>query len=169
MRVDGVGFRRAAQRLRTRADLSRIDDGHRQLRRRTRGDQRHLIAAGRFDDHDRRLHREEAANQIIDRARGGPARPGLATGMHGDHEFRVADVHADRDVLLHLAAPRHRVSRPYACSGSWPSQLSGIYDDTIEKAPMLAYGLRTGRSAGYLLVRSICSRLRRHKRIRSVS
>ncbi len=36
----------------------------------------------------------------------------------------------------------------------------------IEKAPKLIYGLVTEREAGYLLVRSICSRSPSHKEIR---
>jgi len=52
-------------------------------------------------------------------------------------------------------------------TGSKPTQLSGIVDDTIEKAPKLICGLATRRQAGYLLVKSICSRSQRHKEIRS--
>lgn len=87
--------------------------------------------------------------------------------MNRNRELRFADVNPDREALaFHDAPPRHRVSRPYASPGSRPFQLSGIVDDTIEKAPRLTYGLVTWRQAGYLLVRSICSRSRRHKEIR---
>ncbi len=65
-RIHRVSFGGAAERLRERADLTRIHDGHRQARCRTRRDERTLIPTGRFDDDDRgRQARRRATNVSI--------------------------------------------------------------------------------------------------------
>ena len=53
--------------------------------------------------------------------------------MHRDDERALTDS-IPMLMVVHRCPPRHRVSRPYACAGSWPYQLFGLDDDQLRKS-----------------------------------
>lgn len=136
VRIDGVGLGGAAERLREGPHLPWIDDRDRQAHRGARGDQGTLIPAGRFDDDDRRRYALQAGDERLDRRRCGVARPSLAGRGDGNDKRGFAHIDADAD-CIHGLAPPCRTSRPYASTGSWPGQLSGIVDTQRGRAPTL--------------------------------
>ena len=145
-RIDRVGLGRPPDRLRKRAHLPRIDDRDRQcgggtLRHRDRLHNRPSLRrrSPTGDGHQPR-------HQRPDRARRRPTGPGVAR-LGTTAMVRVALL-TSIPMLRSICTPGRRGSRPYACPGSWPYQLSGMNDDVCERAPLLTFGVGTWRSCG---------------------
>ena len=149
LRIDRIRLRRPAERLRKRADLAGIHHDDRQRRGGTLRHQRRFIAARRLHDDHRRPVRHVAASRAP-RARSASSRSSTSRRWGITAMCSVALLTSIPIATgSMLCAPGRRGSRPYACPGSWPHQLSGMIDDGYGRAPRLICGLETWSFTGY--------------------